>query len=616
MIKKHLPMSLEEVRALGWDKLDVILVTGDCYVDHPSFGAAMVGRHLQSLGLKVGVIAAPDPDRIEDFKKLGEPSMFFGVTAGAMDSMVMLRTAQKKHRSDDAYAEGGEAGHRPARAVMVYSNRIRAAFKGASIIIGGMESSLRRFSHYDFWDDKVRRSILPDSKADILVYGMGERPLTRIVERMRAGESLKQMKDIPGTAVMISMEERKEVGDRAQTIPSFEEVSSDKTKYARASRMIHMNQNPGCARTLVQKHGARYVLVNPPSGALSTEELDAIYALPFTRVPHPSYKGKIPAYEMIRHSITAMRGCFGGCSFCALTAHQGRAVQSRSEESVLEEVAKVAAMGDFTGHVSDIGGPTANMYRMECQEPQVEAICRRVSCVYPKICHRLGTSHGPLLKLLKKARQAPGVKKVFVASGVRYDLANLSPEYIRELARNHVSGQLKVAPEHSDPAVLAVMRKPPMESYDLFVQRFLKESSESGLEQYVVPYFISAHPGCGLEEEVEMAMFLKKRNIRPRQIQDFIPIPMTLAGDAYYCGVDPISNREVKVDRGGRERRLHRALIQYYKPENEKDLREALRNTGREDLIGRGPGTLVKPHTAGQAPRDSRKYARKKWGKE
>jgi uncharacterized radical SAM protein YgiQ len=599
MKQAPLPMTLEEAHALGWDALDVILVTGDCYVDHPSFGAALVGRYLQSLGLRVGVIASPDPENEEDFTRLGEPTMFFGVTAGALDSMIMLKTAQKKHRSDDAYAQGGMAGRRPPRAVMVYCNRIRRYFKGAKIIIGGVEASLRRFAHYDFWEEKVRGSVLPDSKADMLVYGMGERPLAQIVAALRDGKSLREIKDVRGTAVMIDMEGRKAIGAAAKTIPALDEVAGDKAKYARASRMIHMNQNPHCATALVQKHGGRYVLVNPPAFPMSTPELDAIYALPFTRAPHPSYTGKIPAYEMIRHSITAMRGCFGGCAFCSLTAHQGRAVQSRSAESILAEVEKVTAMPDFTGHVSDIGGPTANMYMMYCGQPEVEKICRKVSCVHPKVCHRLVTDHEPQIELLRKARVVKGVKKVFIASGVRYDLAILSPEYIKELARHHVSGQLKVAPEHSDPAVLRLMRKPPAETYDQFVRKFMEESAAAGLPQFVAPYFISAHPGCGLEREVELALYLKSRNIRPRQMQDFIPIPMTLAGDMYYCGFDPISGWEVKTDTGGRARRLHRALIQYFEPENADDVREALHLIGREDLIGSGPGKLVRSRPGG-----------------
>ncbi len=587
-------MTIEEGLARGWDQFDVILVTGDCYVDHPSFGVAVVGRYLESLGLRVGVIASPDPENLDDFTKLGRPTLFFGVTAGNLDSMIMRHTALKKPRSDDAYADGGKAGRRPARASMVYCNRIRQAFSNAPVLIGGLEASLRRFAHYDYWSDKVRRSILPDSKADLLIYGMAEQALASVVAGLRDGKTLKELKDIRGTAVMVSKDERKEIAEKTVTIPSFEEVVSNKNKYAKASKSIHLNQYPHSALTLLQKHGGRYVRVNPPSLPLATEEIDKIYSLPFTRNPHPSHKGPIPAFEMIRFSVTAMRGCFGGCSFCALTVHQGRAIQSRSEDSILEEVSQITHSDGFKGYISDIGGPTANMYRLVCGEPAVEAVCRRTSCVYPITCKRLVTDHTPQLSVLRKARSIKGVKKVFIASGVRYDLANNSPEYIRELASHHVSGQLKVAPEHCDPDTLALMRKPPIESYDRFIESFLRESKKAGLEQYVIPYFISGHPGCGLTAEVEMARYLKRKNLKPRQIQDFIPAPMTLAADMYYSGIDPISGRPVETDKDGGARRLHRALLQYYKPENQDHVRQALRRVGRTDLIGNGPEKLVK----------------------
>ena len=586
-------MTQKEALDRGWESLDVILVTGDCYVDHPSFGVAVVGRYLESLGLAVGVIASPDPDRIEDFKQLGRPNMFFGVTSGNLDSMIMRHTANKKHRSDDAYADGGLSGRRPARATIVYCNRIRQAYKGSRIIIGGLEASLRRFAHYDYWSDKVRRSVLQDSKADLLVYGMAERPLGQIVAKLRDGKDLKEVTDVRGTAVMIPAKSDLPLASGTVTIPSYEEVSSDKVAYAKAARAIHINQFPLSAHPLVQEQAGRKLLVNPPALPLTTQELDDIYALPFTRMPHPSHKGRIPAFEMIRFSVTAMRGCFGGCSFCALTVHQGRAIQSRSEESIIAEVKKVAGMKDFKGHISDIGGPTANMYRLVCGEPDVEAVCRRLSCVYPAVCHRLVTDHDPLIEVLKKARSVKGIKKVFVASGVRYDLANLSPDYIRELAAHHVSGQLKVAPEHCDPATLALMHKPPIDSYEKFVETFLDESSKAGLEQYVIPYFISAHPGCGLEEEVEMAQYLKSNNLRPRQVQDFIPAPMTLSADMYHTGIDPMSGRKVDTDKGERDRRLHRALMQYFKEENREDVHRALRQADRKDLIGKGRGKLA-----------------------
>lgn len=573
----YLPTTKKEMEALGWDRLHVVLVTGDAYVDHPSFGAAVVGRYLESLGVRVGIIAMPDMNRPEDFQRLGEPAWFFGVTAGNLDSMIMGFTAAKKHRSDDDYVPGGRAGLRPKRATIAYCNKLRELFPGCQILIGGLEASLRRHAHYDYWDNKVRRSILPDTRADLLVFGMAERPLKEIVEAMREGNRLKELKTIRGTAAWINLQERKERGEEAITLPSYEEVAENKTKYARASKIIHENQNPHSAKILVQKHGNRYVQVNPPVLPLSEEELDAVYALPFTREPHPSYKENIPAFEMIRFSVTAMRGCYGGCSFCALTVHQGRAIQSRSEKSIEEEVRKITRMKGFTGYISDIGGPTANMYKTGCQDPRAESACRKLSCVHPKICSRLGVNHGPQIKMLRRARSVEGVKKVFVASGVRYDLANLSPEYIRELAAHHVSGQLKVAPEHCHPAVLAAMRKPSIVEFEKFKEHFLRESKKAGLEQYLVPYFISSHPGCGLKEQVAMAEYLKRNNLRPRQVQEFIPAPLTLAGDMYHAEVDPMTGEKVEVAREPRDRELQRTLMQYYKPENREIVRRAYR---------------------------------------
>lgn len=577
---------------LGWERLDVILVTGDAYVDHPSFGVAVVGRYLVSLGLRVGVIAAPDINNDEDFKKLGEPAMFFGVTAGNLDSMIMLHTALKKPRSDDAYAEGGLAGKRPKRATIEYCNRLSRIFPKSKLVIGGIESSLRRFAHYDYWSDKVRRSILSDSGADMLVYGMAERPLGEIISALKNGARFEDLKDIRGTAVMVLEKDAVEE-DGLEILPSFEDVARDKRMYAEASKTIHLNQNPWSAKALLQKHGARFLKVNPPALPLSTQELDAVYDLPFTRLPHPSHKGKIPAWEMIRFSVTAMRGCFGGCSFCALTVHQGKTIQSRSVRSIVTETGKIAGMQGFTGYVSDIGGPTANMYKMPCGDKRAEEVCKKTSCIHPKICKNLVTDHSPQIEMLKAARAVKGIKKIFISSGVRYDLANGSPEYIKELARHHVSGQLKVAPEHCDNGVLSVMRKPPAEDFDMFTGKFMEESRKAGLEQYIVPYFISAHPGCGLAEQIELALYLKHHGIRPRQVQDFIPAPMTLAGDMFYSGIDPLTGREVYVPKSDKERRLQRALMQYFKPENAEDVRAALIEARREDLIGHGKGKLV-----------------------
>ncbi|MBF0273635.1 MAG: YgiQ family radical SAM protein [Nitrospinae bacterium] len=592
MKKQFLPVTLQEANNRGWEKLDVILVTGDAYVDHPSFGVAVMGRYLESMGVRVGIIAMPDVTKESDFTALGKPEWFFGVTSGNLDSMIMKTTAQRKKRSDDAYVPGGLSGLRPKRAVIAYCNKLREVFNKPEIIIGGLEASLRRFAHYDYWDDKVRRSILLDTRADLLVYGMAEKQLKEIVEAKKKGKSLSDLR-IKGSCVILNREERIELGDKAQTIPSCEEVQASKEKYARASKIIHTNQNPYCAKTLIQKHGNRYLCVFPPVLPMEESELDAVYGLPFIRKPHYRYKEKISAFEMIKHSVTAMRGCFGGCSFCALTVHQGRAIQSRSAESIVKEVKQVTKMEDFTGYISDIGGPTANMYKLVCSKPEVEARCKKISCIHPKICPILTINHAPQLEMLKKARSVQGVKKVFISSGIRYDLANKSPEYMRELVKNHVSGQLKVAPEHVNEDVLMIMRKPNIEEFTKFKEMFEKETKKAGLEQYLVQYFISAHPGCGLDQQIELAIYLKKNNLRLRQVQDFIPAPMTLAADIYYTEMDPISGEKVPVTKDEKERKQQRALMQYYKPENAEDVRDALKKADRTDLIGYGTTQLV-----------------------
>lgn len=584
MTRRFLPASLKDMKDRGWDRLDVILVTGDAYVDHPSFGVALVGRFLESLGVRTGIIASPDPNNPEDFTRLGPPSWFFGVTAGNLDSMIMRTTASKKNRSDDDYMPGGLASFRPKRATIAYCNRLRELFRNSQILIGGLESSLRRFAHYDYWDNRVRRGILLDSRADLLVYGMAENPLKEIVKAVRSGQRLKDLKDVRGTTAVVSLAERKDLGNAAVTLPSYEEVLTNKEKYARASKIIHQNQNPYSAKILVQKHRNRYVKVNPPSLPLSGKELDGVYSLPFTREPHPIYKEKIPAYEMIRFSVTAMRGCFGGCSFCALTVHQGKAIQSRSIKSIAAEVKEITKMKGFTGYISDIGGPTANMYEMLCRDPKAESACKKLSCIHPEICGKLEADHAPQIKMLRRVRTLPGIKKAFIASGIRHDLANLSPKYISEIAKHHVSGQLKVAPEHSHENVLKVMRKPPIEEFHKFSKQFMEESKKAGLKQFLVPYFISAHPGCGLREQVAMAEYLRRRNLRPRQVQEFIPAPMTLAGDMYYAGVDPMTGREVTIPKSDHDRKLQRALLQYYKPENREMARKAFRLADREGV--------------------------------
>lgn len=567
--KRFLPTNLAEAEERGWKQLDVILITGDAYVDHPSFGAPLMGRYLESLGVKVGIIAAPDINNSDDFTRLGNPKWFFGVTSGNLDSMLMAMTAAKKRRKDDDYVPEKMASLRPKRAVIAYCNKLRELFTKPQILIGGIEASMRRFAHYDYWDNKVRRSILFDARADMLVYGMAESPMKKIVKSVQAGKKLNEIRGIPGTALILN---ENDVGPSTE-IRSFEEVQSSKKSYTDAAKVIHQDQNPFNGKTLLQKHGNRYLCVYPPAPPLKEKDLDNIYGLPFSRLPHPKYKEKIPAYEMIKFSITAMRGCFGGCTFCSLSAHQGKEIQSRSEGSIINEVRAISRMKDFKGYISDIGGPTANMYKLVCSDEKRMKACRRLSCIYPGICKTLKTDHAPLIQLMKKARKEKNIKKVFVASGVRFDLANLSPEYIRELVRYHVSGQLKVAPEHCHPDVLAVIKKSSFKDFEEFKQRFLSESKKAGLNQFLVPYFIASHPGCTLKEQFSLYEYLKKNNIRPRQVQEFIPLPMTIAADMYYTGCDPITGKEVKVERTEKERKVQRALLLYYKPENSRMIR-------------------------------------------
>ncbi len=609
-----LPLSFEEAGKRGWSELDVILISGDAYVDHPSFGIALVGRYLESLGVRVGILAQPDINNDSSFKALGEPRWFFGISAGNLDSMMMRYTAQKRYRSDDAYTPGGKAGLRPERATIAYSKKLRQLYPNTPQLLGGIEASLRRFAHYDYWGNNVRPSILFDTKAELLLYGMAEQPLKAVINSMKEGKSLIESSfRLRGTARLISKEERKNLTENVQTIPSFEEVVKSKKKYAKASRFIHLNQNPASAKTLLQQHRKKYLCVEPPAFALTEKELDAIYALPFTRLPHPSYREKIPAFEMIRFSVTAMRGCFGGCSFCALTVHQGKAIQSRSSASIAKEVRQITQMPGFTGFISDIGGPTANMYKMHCSDPKAEAKCKRVSCIHPNICPLLNRSTTEQITMLKEARSQKGVKKVFIASGVRYDLANESEEYITELATHHVSGQLKVAPEHTDSKVLQAMRKPDIEQFEQFKETFLKASEKAGLKQFLLPYFIASHPGCSLKEQVNLASYMKKHHLRVRQVQDFIPAPLTLAGDAYYSGEDPITEKELFIPKEKRERELQRALMQYFKPEHKNDVREALQKAERLELIGKQKNCIV-PHQqkGANSERDPQQKGRKK----
>jgi uncharacterized radical SAM protein YgiQ len=652
-----LPTNREEMRALGWSQCDIIIVTGDAYVDHPSFGMAIIGRVLESRGFKVGIIAQPDWRSTEDFARLGAPRLFFGVTGGNMDSMVNRYTADRRVRSDDAYTPGGVAGKRPDRCVIVYSQRVREAFKTVPIVVGGIEASLRRIAHFDYWSDQVRRSVLVDAKADLLVYGNAERQIVALAERLDAGEALSGITDLRGTSfvrralpddwIEIDSSELDTPGPLAPPvdpyadeaarlaaqppaaqvaatpaahqvvrffrkvpnaarersvirIPSFERVSEDAVLYAHASRILHLESNPGNARALVQRHGNVEVWINPPPIPLSTADMDAIYELPYARRPHPTYgDARIPAYHMIRFSVAIQRGCFGGCTFCSITEHEGRIIQSRSEDSVIREIETIRdRVPGFTGVVSDLGGPTANMYRLHCKSAAVESACRRPSCVFPGICPNLNTDHAPLINLYRRARALKGIKKVLIASGVRYDLAVESPEYVKELATHHTGGYLKIAPEALADGPLSKMMKPGVGAYYKFKEQFEKYSKAAGKEQYLIPYFIAAHPGTRDTDMLELALWLKKNGFRADQVQAFLPSPMATATAMYHSGKNPLrritrASEEVVVPKGTRVRRLHKAFLRYHDPENWPLLREALRRMGRADLIGNGQHHLI-----------------------
>ena len=667
-----LPMSRQEMETLGWDSCDIVLVTGDAYIDHPSFGMALIGRLLEAQGFRVGIICQPDWNSAADFKRLGKPNLFFGVTAGNMDSMVNRYTSDRKIRSDDAYTPNAEPNKRPDRAVTVYAQRCREAFSGCNVVIGSIEASLRRIAHYDYWSDKVRRSVLPGSKADILVFGNAERAIVEIAHRLAKGEKISEIRDLRGTAFMVpsgwvpseawdavdssevdtpgpvghhadpyAMEPQGSAAapcaDGAQPIrlvsrterlaaikerrahtvirlPSFERVKEDPVLYAHASRTFHLESNPGNARALVQAHGERDVWLNPPPFPLSTEEFDAVYELPYARRQHPAYgEAKIPAWEMIRFSVNIMRGCFGGCTFCSITEHEGRVIQSRSEDSVIREIEEMRdKTPGFTGIVSDLGGPTANMYRLKCKDEKIESSCRRLSCVYPDICEHMGTDHNPLISLYRRARSIKGVKKVLVSSGLRYDLAVRSPDYIKELVTHHVGGYLKIAPEHTEEGPLSKMMKPGMGAYDRFKQLFDRFSREAGKEQYLIPYFIAAHPGTTDEDMMNLALWLKKNNFRLDQVQTFLPTPMALATTMYHTERNPLrklsrSSEHVGTVRNGTQRKLHKAFLRYHDPNNWPLLREALKAMGRSDLIGNGKKQLIPAWqpagTCGQPPK-------------
>ncbi len=650
-VAKVLPMSRAEMDTLGWDSCDVILVTGDAYVDHPSFGAALIGRLLEAHGFRVGVIAQPDWHSAAPFAALGRPTVMFGVTAGNMDSRVNRYTADRRIRSDDAYSPAGAAGLRPDRSSIVYAQRCREAFADVPIVLGGIEASLRRIAHFDYWSEKVRRSILVDAKADLLVFGNAERAIVEIAHRLATGESPATITEVRGTAfarqagwrpegfveidlsdvdipgvpapdknpydadepggapppaelVTLRVARKTDKTDRTRTVirlPDHEQVTTDRILHAHASRILHVEANPGNARALVQRHGDRDVWLNPPPIPLATIEMDAIYELPYSRRPHPAYgAAQIPAYEMIKTSVTIMRGCFGGCTFCSITEHEGRIIQNRSEPSVLREIEAVRdRTPGFSGVISDLGGPTANMYRLACKSPDIEAACRLPSCVYPGICPNLNTDHSALVGLYRKARALPGVKQVLVASGVRYDLAATSPAYVKELATHHTGGYLKIAPEHTEDGPLGKMLKPGIAAYEKFRALFDKYSAAAGKKQYLIPYFIAAHPGTTDEDMLALALWLKRNGFRADQVQAFMPTPLATATTMYHTGLNPLrplrrqGNEEVHVPRGLKVRRLHKAFLRYHDAANWPLLRETLRRMGRADLIGPGAGQLV-----------------------
>jgi len=590
---RTLPITRAEIEALGWDEPDIVLVSGDAYIDHPSFAVGLLGRLLEREGYRVAILPQPDWKSVDAWRALGKPRLFYGVTAGNMDSMINHYTANKKRRNDDAYSPDGQIGLRPDRPTGIYAQRCREAFKGVPVIAGGIEGSLRRLPHYDYWSDKVMPSMLVSSKADLLVYGLGDGPIVEIARRLDAGESVKDLRDMRSVCYLLGQTEL--LPDvESEELPPYEEVAADKPAFARMTRQHQMHTSPFNGLTLIQKHGDRALVHNPPALPMSSEQLDRSYDLPYTRLPHPKYGDtRIPAFEMIKESITIMRGCFGGCSFCSITSHEGKTVQSRSQASVLKEVETIAARDDFKGTISDLGGPTANMYEMRCTDPAVEAICRRPSCIHPKICKLLGTSHKPTLELLRKARAVPGVKRVQVASGIRMDLANLDDEFIEEVATHHTGGHLKIAPEHASEKVLRIMRKPSTDGCDEFATKFTEASKRAGKEQYVVPYFIASHPGSGVEEMIDLAVYLKQRGYRPRQVQDFIPAPMDVAACMYWTGLDPMTGQPVETIHKLQDRRIQRALLQFFQPENYFTVRKALLEHGRKDLIGDGPLALI-----------------------
>jgi uncharacterized radical SAM protein YgiQ len=570
--------SKKELQQRGWTELDVIFVSGDAYIDHPAFGVPLLARWLESHGFRVGIIAQPDWRSKEPFMVLGRPRLFFAASAGAMDSMVAHYTPARKLRHDDAYTPGNRHGSRPNRATMVYTSRLKEAFKDVPVVIGGIEASLRRFAHYDFWENKVRRSILFDAKADLLIYGMAERAILAVAERMRDGEKIFEIRDVRGTACHCA-----EIDDSPHVdLPSYEEITASKEKFAEAFRLAYLQQNPWSGRIVVQKHCNRTLACNPPALPLTEVEMDTLYALPFEKSPHPSYSETIPAWEQIKTSITTHRGCFGGCAFCAITMHQGKTIQSRSKNSILAEISALSDKPWFRGSISDIGGPTANMYGLACGNGSAMKKCTHESCIFPAICPNLRTDDKPATSLLKAARSLAGVRHTAVSSGVRYDLLERQPAYFSELTGHHVSGLLKIAPEHLIDHVTSIMRKPGKKPFETFTARFREESLRLGKRQTIVPYFISGHPGCALPDMLELALLLKKMGIKVEQVQDFTPTPGTIATCMFYCGIDPMTGKPVYSATSDREKGLQKSLLLWHQPSERAKVIEALKELGYE----------------------------------
>ncbi|MDX5632255.1 YgiQ family radical SAM protein [Clostridioides difficile] len=597
MENKFLPISKQDMIDRGWEELDFVLVTGDAYVDHHSFGTAIISRVLESAGYKVGIIAQPDWRTTDDFMKLGKPRLAFLVNAGNMDSMVNHYSVSKKHREKDMYSPGGKMGYRPDRATIVYCNKIREAYSDVAIVIGGIEASLRRFAHYDYWSDKVRKSMLIDSGADLLVYGMSEKQIVEVANALNDGYDPKYIRHIDGTCYISDTLE--EIYDKYILIPSYKEICEDKMKYVEAFKIQYDEQDPFRGNIIVQPHGSKYLVQNKPEKPLSREELDEVYGLPYQKTYHPVYEkfGGIPAIEEVKFSIVSSRGCFGSCSFCAITFHQGRAVQSRSEKSIIDEAIGITNLDDFKGYIHDVGGPTANFRRPACKKQITKGACKNRQCLSPSPCKNLDADHSEYLHLLRAVRKLPKIKKVFVRSGIRYDyvMADKNNKFLRELIEHHVSGQLKVAPEHISEEVLKYMQKPAGKTYDKFRQKFFAINEELGKKQYLIPYLMSSHPGSTLNSAIELAEYLRDTHYQPEQVQDFYPTPGTLSTTMFYTGIDPLTMKPVYVPKSKRDKAMQRALLQYRAPRNYDLVYSALVEAGREDLIGFGHRCLIKP---------------------